>query len=195
MSITLLEVFTLSKQIKPAISHIGNRLLTDVRYDTANFNKTSKLLSKITAYEEVLDRMLSRYVVNDNWFYVTESDIVIPKSGIDRDVHRIESGLGIVDYKINVRSIDKWSITTSNYAYDLVALGASFPYNLQITIDGVLQDYVGINTQPELDAYFADLLFTKNSNTNYSITNTEIIYGDLVITDRSFDNSFDNSFG
>ena len=66
-----------------------------------------------------------------------------------------------------------------NYAFDAPIEG-QFPYNVTIVINGVVTDAETITQQSDLDTFFSDLGFTKNSNTDYSKSNTSDVYGNLV---------------
>lgn len=72
-------------------------------------------------------------------------------------------------------------ITYCDYQYTFDAPNhGEYPYEVTIVINGVISSSTTITQQSDLDTFFSNIGFTKNSDTDYSIIHSSDVYGNLV---------------
>lgn len=73
------------------------------------------------------------------------------------------------------------TVTQCDYLYSFTGLfDGVFGYDIEIIVNGVPSGTTTINSQGDLDLFFAGYGFTKLGNTSYEITSSVDVYGDIT---------------
>jgi hypothetical protein len=130
--ITLKEVVRLKNNILPVTSKTGNMLWTDVRYTTSNVYTSSNNTKRILFFAKLLERRIQKFLVDYTWVFIKEYELDLYKSSILTTVSRVETGLGLVDYRMNLKRVDTYDIgagpvvETSYILKDIIIATPSF---------------------------------------------------------------------